>query len=185
MSQVFTPCAGGVVARPIPAGESSCAGWAAIQINDSALNTVLVNVPLTGFSLELSTNHQFLHSLNDLIYVFAFGDRVGELTLTGVSFVGECEAAQKGKALKILNYYLQKRLSKTLKPAFIKLNGEDASTQMLGFLTGVRTEMMNPELPIVQWILRYSVVLDTSTGAGGSGPRGAAGQNVGVRGGGA
>jgi hypothetical protein len=167
MAQVFTPCAGGVAKYPVPAGDGECPPWVAIKVDDFTLDVV----PITGFALELNTNHQFVHSLNELIYVFSFGDRVGELTLSGISFVGECSDANAGKVITLFAHYLDKRLAQNLKPAKITV-GDTTSAQLLGFLTGMRLDMPNPELPIVQWILRYAVIVDASVGAGGSGPRG-------------
>jgi hypothetical protein len=45
-----------------------------------------------------------------------------------------------------------------LAPAKITVGG--AATTLLGFLTGLRIEIPNPALPIVQWVLRYNVVID-------------------------
>jgi hypothetical protein len=136
-------------------------------------------VPITGFALELSTNHQFVHSLNELIYVFSFGDRVGELTLSGLCFVGECPDASAGKITTLFSHYLNKRLATNLTPAKITL-GDTGSSQLLGFLTGIRLDMPNPEYPIVQWVLRYSVIIDSASGAGGDGPGGLPGNPGGV-----
>jgi hypothetical protein len=171
MAKVFTPCAGGVLKHTITTGGGDCGGWAAIQID----NFSSVTVPVTGFALELNTNHQFVHSLNELIYVFSFGDRVGELTMTGLSFVGDCDDAKAAQVTQVFSHYLQKRLAKNLTPAKITVgDAAGGSAQLLGFLTGMRAEMSNPELPIVQWVLRYAVIINDSTGAGGAGPSGVA-----------
>lgn len=124
----------------------------------------VANVPLTGFALDLSTNHQFLHSLDEFIYVFAFGDRVGELTLSGITFTGKCPNTTSGEPKDIYSYYLQNRVSKTLKPTKITVSG--GQTTLLGFLTGMRMEIPNPSLPVMQWVLRYHVIIDSRSPGG-------------------
>jgi hypothetical protein len=120
----------------------------------------VANVPLTGFALDLSTNHQFLHSLDEFIYVFAFGDRVGELTLSGITFTGKkCPNTTSAAPGDLYSYYLQNRVSKTLKPTKITVAG--GQTTLLGFLTGMRMEIPSPALPIMQWVLRYHVIIDS------------------------
>lgn len=129
-------------------------------------------VPITGYTLELSTNHQFLHSLNEFIYAFAFGDRVGELTLTGIAFTSRaCAAASLGDSpaqditdevnqTTIYNYYMQNKFSRNLAPTQIQIG--ESPIALIGFLTGVRMEVPNPALPIMQWSLRYSVIIDAA-----------------------
>ena len=46
-----------------------------------------LRLPVTGFALEVGGNYQFLHTLNDLVYFYSFGDRVGELNITGMAFI--------------------------------------------------------------------------------------------------
>jgi hypothetical protein len=147
---VFTPCDGKVLKV-----QTDCtdAGIVAISIDG-----FLQNIPVVGFALDLSTNHQFLHSLDEFIYVFAFGDRVGELTLSGITFTGKCAGGDTADIASLYKYYLDNKVSTSLAPAKITVGG--AATTLLGFLTGLRIEIPNPALPIVQWVLRYNVVID-------------------------
>jgi hypothetical protein len=118
--------------------------------------------------LEMSTNHQFLHSLDEFIYVYAFGDRVGELIISGIAFT-ECVttgpgATASGHMDSLYAHYLRSRLAKNLTPTKITLGS--ANTELLGFLTGMRLEVPNPQLPIAQWVLRYQVILNSPVAAG-------------------
>jgi hypothetical protein len=158
---IFAPCDGGVYCV-----KDACPDKGA------ASNPKTVNIDgfpggiaITGFTLELHTNHQFLHSLNEFIYVFPFGDRIGELTITGLTFLGggacgDCPDSENSGPCGIFGYYLRKRLSKPegFTPSKITLAGCDEG-QMLGFLTGLRMETVKPELPLVQWVLRYNVII--------------------------
>ena len=152
---IFQPCEGGVYRF-----QSPCDG------GGSGTKTVSVEglgtVPITGFTLELHTNHQFLHALDEFIYVFPFGDRIGELSITGMSFLGggSCSGPSGAGPCSVYDHYMTNRLSKPIgyKPTKITLTG-CATPPLLGFLTGLRMETLRPELPIVQWVLRYNVII--------------------------
>jgi len=153
----------------------------ASECNDG-INVIFIEgfntaIPVTGYTLDLSTNHQFLHSLDEFIYAFAFGDRIGELTLTGVVFTGKsCDrngrniTAQIGQQ-SIYDWYLSNKFSRNLKPSKI-LIGQSA-VKLIGFLTGLRMQIPDPALPVAQWALRFNVIIDTTSGspstAGGGG----------------
>jgi len=36
-------------------------------------------------------NYQFLHTIGNDVYIYVFGDRIGSLTLSGISFATDCE----------------------------------------------------------------------------------------------
>jgi hypothetical protein len=164
---------------------------------DNFEDSAMFNVPVTGYTLELSTNHQFLHTLDEFIYAFAFGDRIGELTLTGIAFTAPaCSAAGAGgfaqrnitdevKQENVYEFYLANKFSRSLRPTKIQIGG--SKVQLVGFLTGMRMEVPNPQLPIMQWALRFNVVVDpggTATtassggGGGGTGRSGGTGGNT-------
>lgn len=171
---IFQPCELGVLRVP-----SSCAttnaSTAVISIDNQS-----IQLPITGFTLDLGTNHQFLHALDEFIYLYAFGDRIGELTVTGIAFTtevgedGACDSltAQLGPSA-LLKYYLDNRIARKAAPqkTLIQIDPKTGSYSdagvLVGFLTGMRFDMPNPALPIVQWVLRYHIIVDASkvTGA--------------------
>jgi hypothetical protein len=163
---IFVPCEGGVYKHVDTKCNGSCACDSVAVI--SLDNNFVITVPITGFMLEMSTNHQFLHSLDEFVYVYAFGDRVGELTISGIAFT-DCVVSKVGVTAgatvdSIYKKYLQKRLSKTLTPSKITIG--NAPAELLGFLTGMRIEVPNPQLPIAQWVLRFQVILNSPNTAG-------------------
>lgn len=162
---------------------------------DSVAGGIMKEVPVTGYTLELSTNHQFLHTLDEFIYAFAFGDRIGELTLTGIAFTTSvCEAngassryiTDEVKQENVYEFYLANKFSTSLRPTKIQIGR--GGTQLIGFLTGMRMEVPNPQLPIMQWALRFSVVVSkagvtTTGGLGGGGTTVGTGGGTGTGGG--
>lgn len=151
MASVFTPCAGGVHRVVVDCGGG---GGAIFQIT---FDGVTLGLPVTGFALELQGNYQFLHTVNDFIYVYAFGDRIGELVITGMGFYGnECEAWTGSSICELLDYYKEHRISKWKPPILIKIG--DCDEDFKGFLTGMRMEVTKPEVNIAQWVLRFNVL---------------------------
>lgn len=174
---IFKSDSTGSVVRVKPNPESS--DIVVIKV-DSIAGSIMKEVPVTGYTLELSTNHQFLHTLDEFIYAFAFGDRIGELTLTGIAFTTSvCEAngvssrniTDEVKQENVYEFYLANKFSTSLRPTKIQIG--KSGIQLIGFLTGMRMEVPNPQLPIMQWALRFSVVVSkagaTTASTGGTG----------------
>jgi hypothetical protein len=169
MASIFTPCELGVLRI-----NNDCAKpkRAVIGVDD-----FLIELPITGFTLDLGTNHQFLHTLDEFIYVYAFGDRVGELTLSGVAFFNDvrdesgcADLSEKLGPNQLLQHYLAKRIGRGSGKGgpgstLILIDAATKTDVLTGFLTGMRMDVPDPRLPIVQWVLRYNVIINDS-GAG-------------------
>lgn len=147
-TSVFSP-RGGALVKVVT--DASTSGVFSIKIANAP-----INLPVTGFTLDLSTNQQFLHTLNDFIYVHVFGDRIGALTVSGMGFIGDTcgdgSSQGVGAAVGLYNKY---RLSKEKKGYPIALS--DAG-MFWGFLTGLRIDSARPDLMMVQWSLRFNVI---------------------------
>jgi hypothetical protein len=65
-------------------------------------------------SLRFRGHQQFLHTLRDFIYVYSFGEGMGEATMSGLAFAETCTDPNgtTGSA-KIIEYYSDNRLSTT------------------------------------------------------------------------
>jgi hypothetical protein len=158
---VFSPCQGAVeIARP------HCS---ALDVLTIEIDLKPVNAIVTGLTLEMSGNYQFLHSLNDLVYFYAFGDRVGTLSLTGVGFIKPCAgvgggATTKGSILDLYKYYTDNRAAAATGGARgsaknIVLTGNNQSIKLWGFLTGMRLDVSDGQTGIIgYWTLRFEVL---------------------------
>jgi hypothetical protein len=148
---VFTPCSGAVeIARP------NCPATQVLTIDIDGPVTAIV----TGMTLEMSGNYQFLHTLNDLVYFYSFGDRVGTLTLTGLGFMAACPGSAKGSVMKMYDYYMEKRASKSDGIALnIVLTADSKSIKLWGFLTGMRLDISDSQMGTVgYWSMRFEVL---------------------------
>jgi hypothetical protein len=171
MPSIFTPVEHGVLRVNNGMGVPT---RAVIAVEDYTLE-----LPITGFTLDLGTNHQFLHTLDEFIYVYAFGDRIGELMLSGVAFTGCIQDHSSGGdlagtlgAAALLTHYLKNRIGRRAGPGssliLIDAVAGISSSVLTGFLTGMRMDVPNPALPIVQWALRYNVIINERVAPGGA-----------------
>ena len=152
MTLIFTPCSGAVV---IERPTCSSTDVFAIKIDNKEINAVI-----TGMSLEMSGNYQFLHTVNDFIYFYAFGDRVGQLSISGLGFVKPCGDGSRGPILSLYDYYMTNRASKRGGKAFpITLADSSGPRTLHGFLTGVRLDVNDGTIGTVgYWTLRFDVI---------------------------
>lgn len=154
MGSLFSPCYGAVeVKRP----DCAATDVLSVEVGGSKLNAII-----TGFTLELSGNYQFLHTLQDLVYFHAFGDRVGTLNVTGLGFVKSCaNIKDKGAILNLYKYYNDNKVTKSGNtPKLITISGGDSeSITLWGFLTGVRIDVSDSQMgPVGYWSLRFEVL---------------------------
>ena len=143
-------------------------------------------LPVTGFALELGGNYQFLHTVSDFIYFYAFGDRVGELNVTGMAFIKRsCRSDDYAVDFRVWNggiwddnssnwsvnsvgfgqsiddiqnlYDLYERFQISKKPEAIEVGFGNVQA-FYGFLTGMRIEIARPDVPVAQYVLRIHVI---------------------------
>lgn len=157
MSLVFAPCTG--AAEVVRAG-CSPDDFLTVRFDDDTFTEEFI---LTGVQLEFSGNYQFLHTVNDFVYFYSFGDRVGLLTLSGVSFLNTCDAVEKdgAKLFRIYDWYQENKAVKREGNALIVIltppSGE--TVELYGFVTGVKIDLQQGNTgPIGYWTVRVEVL---------------------------
>lgn len=151
MAIVFTPCAGAVgIVR------EGCSDTDHLSITIPGFEGII-----TSMSLELSGNYQFLHTLNDFIYVYAFGDRIGVFNVSGVGFTKPCDGG-KGSLMKVYEYYKEKRIADPSQAVAMKIviKDSEATGTFFGFLTGARIDATSDSAvgPLGYWSLRFELL---------------------------
>ncbi len=115
-------------------------------------------VCITRVNINEQTNFQFLHTLGNFIYIYVFGDRVGQLGISGLTFHQSCDdaAADGGIGLEeVMKFYKENKLSK--RPAPIKVTiGVSASFDV--FLTSAHYDVVDPKTKICQFDLAFALV---------------------------
>jgi hypothetical protein len=115
---------------------------------------------VTGMSLSLAANYQFMHSLDDFIYVYAFGDRIGDLSFNGVGFVNACggDTVRMG-ILRLYEFYKTNSASEGgVKILNITLTSGSTSISLRGVLTAVRIDVVEENGIMGYWSANFKVI---------------------------
>ena len=163
MTIAFTPCSGAV--HLVERCEGSNQKLFSIKVEGAG---PLV-WPITAMSLELTGNYQFLHTVNNFVYFYSFGDRVGQLVVGGIGFVGQCDGDPKSGILALYDYYMKNRAVKRKGKAFnIILDDVTGTATLKGFLTGVQLSVNSDNVMGVMghWSLRFDVLPEEPSGGG-------------------
>jgi len=75
-------------------------------------------------------NAQFQTSLKASVYVYVFGDQMGNVGIAGIAFAGKCDGEHSGME-DVFNYYRDYRASQRKEPIEVTFGKESIS----GFLT--------------------------------------------------
>lgn len=152
MPAVFTPCYGAVEVVP------NCGGEKVFEIT---FDGGKVDGIVTGMSLEMSGNYQFLHTVNDFVYFYAFGDRMGQLTVSGIGFVKTCvQSGQKGSLINLYKWYVANRAVRSGgKSVIVRIIDNTGYATFYGFLTGARIDVNDSAAGFIgNWSLRFEVL---------------------------
>ena len=72
-------------------------------------------------------------SLGTTVFIYVFGDMMGDITINGMVFVGLCSGGSNGFS-SLLTFYAKNRASKQAIPVTVEAGGEEVR----GFLTALR-----------------------------------------------
>ena len=114
---------------------------------------------ITGFQVQTRSGVQFLHTLRDFIYVYSFGERIGDIRIQGISFAfNHCDLL--GNATfhgleYVLGYYLLNRVASRPTPVTVVLGG---ATPFFAFLQDVQMSLTSSENMLGQFSYGLKVI---------------------------
>jgi hypothetical protein len=118
-------------------------------------------VILCELAVQRAGNYQFLHTLKDLIYVYSFGERIGQLRTSGMAFTRLCQGGTGVEAL--LAYYEANRLEARADPISIAI-GTSNNGRFRGFLTELNVDISRPEARLVQFGMQFHALPSSKSG---------------------
>jgi hypothetical protein len=134
-------------------------GWNVGGGNLSAFKSLVTDV-----AIQEQGNYQFLHNLGNHIYFYVFGDRIGQLGVSGVSLWsaglgGGCDdnPADLG-IIRVLRWYRTNRAVKRASPITATLGTQ----AFQAFLVGFRCSKINVTLRQFQFHLDLALLPDSS-----------------------
>lgn len=114
---------------------------------------------ITQAGVMQNGNFQFLHTIGETIYVYVFGDRIGELRVSGVAFMQSCNVlgglelggSRATGMQQVLLEYQRNKLSSRARPVLVNFG----DMPFRGFLTGMQLDMSDAENSLGQWSFRF------------------------------
>jgi hypothetical protein len=127
---------------------------------------------ITKVGMSSRGNYQFFHTIGDDVYVYVFGDRMGEIAIHGISFQSNtCLSAGTPASTSKINpgnnnqskhgfellyqWYLKNRISANAEPILITLG---SSTPFFGFVTSLTSDLADPLSRTVSYRLTVAVL---------------------------
>lgn len=154
MAILFESNAGRVLAVP----DRSAAGCIQVAsvIGNERISYIRHNTIITKMGLSAAGNYQFAHMIGNDIYVYVFGDRMGQIVLHGISFSNQCpynQGTPHGFEY-LLRWYAQNRIAARKFPVRVIIG---ANTPFEGFLVGINSEAGDPESRTISFQLTLAV----------------------------
>ena len=105
---------------------------------------------ITRMTVSQQGNFQFLHTIGNDVYIYVFGDRMGSVTLSGLSFTYDCNSPGDSDHgfEKIYDWYRDSRVAKRRTPVRVHLGQR---TTFEGFVVGVTGDVVDPSTRIMQY----------------------------------
>jgi hypothetical protein len=109
---------------------------------------------IQSLGIAAQSGVQFMHTLRDYIYVYVFGERVGDLSIGGLAFHSACDdeevdAAQSATGLeRVLQYYQSFRVTSYPLALTVAIG---TTLAFDAFLVGANGNIVNPETNLAQF----------------------------------
>lgn len=156
MPTIFESCPGRVTKVTVPT--TNC-DVSMVSVLDRNGNTELTyekdRIVLTRVTVNQNVNVQFLHSLGNRVYIYSFGDRLGQITLSGMAFATSCEfGATSHSAKNVLEWYKTNKAS--TRGDAIRVSIFDYAFQ--AFLISLTADVVDDKTKLVQWSITLATL---------------------------
>ena len=171
MPALFSACPGRVTVVSTPVDNCSVNMVSIAGDNNTpALTYERDALILTRINVTQNANMHFLHTLGNRVYVYAFGDRMGQIQLTGLAFAATSdhgESASAGSscakaglpyhsAKNVFTWYKINKASTRATPVIVTIF--DLTFQ--GFVVALNTDVIDPASQLVQWTITLATLPD-------------------------
>lgn len=165
MPSIFTSSAGTVMAiAATPNGGSAGTPITILIDSDTAGGVGTTSVGqlggiITSFVATGETNTQFMHTLQDVIYLTVFGDKIGSLSIGGYLFLNNPITCGPNKTDKeplkpFYDFFYNKYVVREKKPLSIAVG----SRMLKGFLLSFQIQMADPQFMLGQFTLQMALL---------------------------
>lgn len=113
----------------------------------------MANCLITRVIVSQSTSHQFVHTLGNRIYVYVFGDRMGEIGVAGLAYF-DCNGGGNHGIGSVIDMYRSKKVSSSGSKGSITI----AQKNCQGYLVGMRMDTARAEENLIEFYLQFALV---------------------------
>lgn len=133
----------------IIASGNSLPGRVLLQDKDNAEIIKSQRVIVTNLNYQQATHTQFQQTLLNAIYLYSFGDRLGNIVLEGIGFAQACPVNQGSPSgvEDVLEYYRKYKVSNDHQPVKILIGTQPIT----GFLVAANIATMSTEHMTYRW----------------------------------
>lgn len=111
---------------------------------------------ITQLTVASQANLQFLHTLGGNIFIYSFGDRIGQMTINGLCFDTACEEPSNLIGIeRVVKFYNQNRAANRQTPMKITIG---SSTTLTGYLAGIRFSIADPKTRVWEYSLQFATI---------------------------
>lgn len=137
--------------------DSGVPGIISVTNSDNSKLEQLQAVIITSIGIGQAVNIQFMPSLDQVLYIYAFGDRPGNVSISGIAFDRTCQAKESPGTgiLNVLDYYDTSRASVESKIMTVSIG--DGKRTLQGFLVKMDSNLADPS--IRSFSFTYEIVM--------------------------
>lgn len=155
MPVFFTSGGQGSVGRTIGFTDPHTQGTTTLIQLDPKLTWSSERSIITRMTLAQQCNYQFLHTIGNDIFIYVFGDRVGQITISGLSMADDCDSRDSEHGFeKVLKWYNRNRVAKRKTPVKVTIG----KTPIQGFLVSISGDLVDPSTRLIQYGLTLMVL---------------------------
>lgn len=153
MPVVFSGNTGRVFAIPdrVAEGAISMGG----VVGSSPITFTQHTTIITRVGISAAGNFQFLHTIGNDVYIYVFGDRMGQVDLHGISFAQTCPSGEEHGFEKLFKWYELNRIAARKAPVTVTI-GVKKSFQ--GFVTGLTGDAQDSQYRTINFQLTISLL---------------------------
>ena len=115
---------------------------------------VHTQVFITGLKGSNNAGVQFMHTLRQFIYVYVFGERIGDLVVTGKTVLHSCPLGGSGVST-VSSYYYNEGIARSGSPVIVAIS----NVAVKGFITGMDASIQDPRLPFSDFSLKLKTFI--------------------------
>lgn len=115
----------------------------------------IMSCMITQATVSEQCNVQVLHTLGQHVFVYVFGDRVGDMGVGGLAYF-DCDGQGNHGVGNAIAWYRQNKVSNSGKRVSVTLGG----TNFEGYLTSFRATAQRPEDALVEFFLGFKLIPD-------------------------